>query len=194
MRAPLLMLSAIIALATARASCSSEKEAMPPTTSSASTATTASPTTSATATATPSPVSSVACIPFVLDSIPEITFQYPSNWYRTTPGSPSTLTSWDPQSWHGPSLPPGGIGVSVDRIRLDDPALEPRPKDATDIALAGATGWDITYVGGIDSAPDTMTRVIALERNGHRYYLKASFGNGADESTFTRILNTFQFR
>lgn len=83
--------------------------------------------------------------------------------------------------------------VQLDRIRLDDPAIEHRPDGATDVTIAGAPGWQFVYPGTADkTAP--KAHVIAVETKGYRYYLIATFGEGADETPFSLIAASFSFR
>jgi hypothetical protein len=197
MRSPLLILLATSALAFT-AACGASEEEVPGIAASPTAAPTRAPASSAALSTSSTTSASPVDVPadwttFTLDSVPEVIFRYPREWYRTTPGSRSTLTSWDPASWDRSYIPPGGVQVQLDRIRLDDPAIEHRPDAASDVTMAGVPGWQIIYAGTTDKTA-SRAHVIAVETKGYRYYLIATFGEGADEAPFSLIAASFSFR
>lgn len=181
------------------AACGEDEEVLPadePTTPTvtvapASPTTSTAPSTTPVAPATATEPTQGALATFRIETIPELSFQYPSSWFRTTPGSPSTLTSFDPASWTQPQVPAGGIVLQVDRISLTDPALEPRPSDATDIDVAGITGWRQIETDTFEDRAEEV-QVIAIENDGYRYTFSVSFGTGADRQAISKVLQSVE--
>ena len=196
MKAPLVMVAAILSLSLAVISCGDAEEQLAPGTPSAtpdaSPSATPAPSAAPTAFETPSP--SAAPVPgdWATYSRPDarLTLRYPSTWHSLKDGG---IYSWDPATWDKPWWPPEGMKIDV--IYGPSQFAEPRPAEATDFLLATFSGWEITYPKN-PAIEDGLTRVhqVALKRGEFTLFIIASFSQAnPDEETFSKIVNSLRF-
>ena len=205
MKAPLVMVAAIISLSLAVISCGDAEEETP-----------SDVATTPTATPSPAPISSTAPTPSPVpsaspDAVPadwstysdpdgRFSLAYPSTWFLQDGGTSKVRPAGELTSIFS-SYQPGTVsefpasGLKVDLyVRAPVPGSDCRsaPEGATTDTLGDVSGWrrliSETSQGGGRSV------VVAAYREGYCYSLTAYFGTAnTDDAIFSRIVGAFRF-